>query len=226
MQLKYIKTREIYEIASIEQINDNVVQIKGNLPIQEYGFMLSSDGKTWDGDYSDYRTIYRIIEGGAQFSSDGNVYTGGDEPEPHTPNLEEVQEAKVAEMNAIQQEAITAGVDVTLNDGSVEHFTLTDHDQISLMGLQSQVLAGTEQIPWHTSNEDEHCKLYDNADMALITAAAMSYVTWHVTYFRDLRIYIRSLDSREAVEAVTYGMEIPEEYRSEPLQAMMAAKAS
>lgn len=144
--------------------------------------------------------------------------------EPHIPTLEEVQEAKVAEMETMQQAAIEAGINVALTDGTVEHFTLTDHDQTSLMGLQSQVLAGEQNIPWHTSNEAEHCKFYSNADMALITAAAMACVTWHVTYFRDLRIYIRSLAAKEAVEAVTYGMDIPAEYRSEPLQAMLAAQ--
>lgn len=82
MQIKYIKSGEIYEIKSVEQINDNVVQIKGNIPIQEYGFVLSEDGETFGKDYSHYRTIYRIIDGGAQFSNNGNVWTGGDETEP------------------------------------------------------------------------------------------------------------------------------------------------
>ena len=64
-----------------------------------------------------------------------------------------------------------------------------------------------------------------NADMGRITTTAMAYVTWHVTYFRDLRIYIRSLESKEDVEKVTYGMDIPEAYQSEPLKAMMAQKS-
>lgn len=142
----------------------------------------------------------------------------------YVPPLKEVQEAKITEINAAQQAAITAGVNVTLTDGTVEHFTLTDHDQTSLMGLQSQVMAGEQMIPWHTSDEAEHCKFYSNVDMALITAAALAYVTWHVTYFRDLRIYIRSLADKEAVAAVTYGMDIPEAYQSAPLQAMIAAQ--
>lgn len=142
----------------------------------------------------------------------------------YVPTLEEVQEAKVAEINATQQAVIAAGVNVTLTDGTEEHFTLTDHDQTSLMGLQSQVMAGEQMIPWHTSDEAEHCKFYSNADMALITAAALAYVTWHVTYFRDLRIYIRSLADKEAVAAVAYGMDIPEAYQSAPLQAMIAAQ--
>lgn len=142
----------------------------------------------------------------------------------YVPTLEEVQEQKIAEINAAQQTVIRAGVNVTLTDGTVEHFTLTDHDQTSLMGLQSQVMAGEQMIPWHTSDEAEHCKFYSNADMALITTAALAYVTWHVTYFRDLRIYIRSLADKEAVGAVVYGMDIPEAYQSEPLKAMIAAQ--
>lgn len=144
----------------------------------------------------------------------------------YVPTLEEVQEAKVTEMNAAQQTVIQAGVDVTLTDGSTEHFTLTDHDQTSLMGLQTQVAAGADNIPWHTSDQAEHCKYYSNADMALITAAALSCVTWHVTYFRDLRIYIRALQTKEEVQAVVYGMEIPEEYQSQPLKDMIAAQSA
>lgn len=143
-------------------------------------------------------------ENGFILSNDGSVYVEPEpmpepepepEPEPYEPTLEDLQEAKVAEMNMAQQGIIAAGVDVVLTDGTTEHFTLEDHDQTSLVGLQSQVAAGEENIPWHTSNEAEHCKFYSNKDMKKITATAMAYVTWHVTYFRDLRIYIRSLES-------------------------------
>ena len=184
-------------------------------------------------DYTGYTTVYRNDDvtaayNGYQLSNDGSVYIPPDPvPEPGPapdPTLEDVQEAKVSEMNTIQQAVIQDGVNVTLTDGSVEHFTLTDHDQTSLMGLQSQVIAGEEMIPWHTSDETEHCKFYSNADMALITSAAMACVTWHVTYFRDLRIYIRSLQTREEVQAVSYGIDIPEDYQSEPLKAMIASQ--
>ena len=85
--------------------------------------------------------------------------------------------------------------------------------------------AGEDNIPWHTSDEGEHCKFYSNADMGLIITQAMAWVTWHVTYFRDLRIYIRSLSTKEEVSAVTYGVELPEAYQSEPLKVMIAAQA-
>ncbi len=159
-------------------------------------------------DYLGYTTIYRndevtAVYNGYQLSNDGSVWTPpapAPEPEPTPePTLEELQEAKVQEMNAVQQATIQSGVNVTLTDGTLEHFTLTEHDQTSLVGLQSQVAAGEMEIPWHTSNEAEHCKFYSNADMQLIVTAAMAWVTWHVTYFSDLRIYIRDLESKEEV---------------------------
>ena len=133
--------------------------------------------------------------------------------------LESVKQRKVDEMNQVQQNVIESGVDITLTDGTTEHFTLTEHDQTSLLGLSTQVALGIEQIPWHTSDHDEHCKYYSNADMAIITTKAMAFVTYHVTYFRDLRIYInKGLDTKEEVEAVEYGIQIPDEYKSDVLK--------
>ncbi len=285
LSLKYAGEKTSY-IISFKKISKNIIQITGDFPVKRKGFVCCRVGsEDVLGDHTDYKTVYREIEGGAQFSNDGSVYTvpvpivsftaglggtvdgrkvqavdlyeklvlpsplpeenyvfSGWNPEiPETgeingnvtfqanfsyvETLEEVKEAKVAEMNAVQQQIITAGIDVTLTDGTTDHFDLTDRDQMRIMGLQSQVASGTELISWHTSNEDEHCKFYSNADMAMIAEKAMSYVTWHVTYFRDLRIYIRSLETKEAVADVEYGMDIPVEYQSNPLKDMIATRA-
>lgn len=229
MQNILFLNRKTLAKAEVKKLSEHTIQIITDAAVNTSGFhLLNASGFVY-GKYEDYTTLFREIEGGFILSNDGSVYVEPEpipDPEPYVPTLEEVQEAKVSEMNTAQQSAIQQGVNVTLTDGTVEHFTLTDHDQTSLMGLQSQVEAGVEQIPWHTSDEAEHCKFYNNADMALITSAAMAYVTWHVTYFRDLRIYIRSLQEKEDVEAVTYGIEIPVEYRSEPLKAMISAQQS
>ena len=132
--------------------------------------------------------------------------------------LEETKEEKVTEMNNTQQSVIQQGLDITLSDGTVEHFTLKDQDQTSIMGLQTLVAQGIECIPWHTADQSEHCKYYSNADMAIIAEKALQFITYHVTYFRDLRIYIRSLQTKEEIQNVTYGMEIPLEYQSEVLK--------
>lgn len=286
LTLKYSGEKTGYEVL-FKNVSQHVVQITGYFPVKQKGFMLYRDGvEEILGDYSDYKTVYREVEQGAQFSDDESVYVtpiprvtfsagyggsidgesvqdaekyenlvvpvpvpaegyefAGWQPEiqaegeissdisfqalfSYVETLDEAKEKKVAEMNEAQQQIITAGIDVTLADGTTDHFDLTDRDQMRLMGLQKQVESGVELISWHTSDEDEHCKFYSNTDMALIAEKAMAYVTWQVTYFRDLRIYIRSLATKEDVEAVTYGMDIPTEYQSDPLKTMIAAQAA
>lgn len=226
MNILFLDQKEPVE-GKVAKQDDSHILIEG-VEKNTSGFRLLTEKGYVFGKYEDYTTLYKDTEKGYILSNDGSVYVEPEpipEPEPYEPTLEDLQEAKVAEMNMAQQGIIATGVDVTLTDGTTEHFALEDHDQTSLVGLQSQVAAGEENIPWHTSNEAEHCKFYSNADMGRITTTAMTYVTWHVTYFRDLRIYIRSLESKEDVEKVTYGMDIPEAYQSEPLKAMMALKS-
>lgn len=213
--------------AEVRRIGEHLIEIKGNVGKNTSGFHIKTDSGEIYGKYEDYTTLYREIEGGFVLSNDGSVYADPEpvpDPEPYIPSLEEVQEIKVQEMNAEQQKVIEAGIDVMLADGHAEHFTLTQYDQTSLIGLQAQVEAGAEQIPWHNSNEEEHCKFYSNADMRLIVERAMEYVTYHITYFRDLRIYIRSIKDTDIVEAIKYGSEIPEEYKSDVLKAMKAVE--
>ncbi len=226
LKLQYVGGDETY-LVEFKKISGNVVQVTGELPVKTKGFTLSRIKEdTWRADYTAYKTVYREVPGGVQFSNDGSVYVAPPEPEPtpepepYVPTLGEVKTAKIEEMNQLQQNVIQMGIDVTLSDGSIEHFSLTANDQISLMGLQAQVAAGAEQIPWHASDHNKHCKYYTNTDMQLIIMAAMQYVSYHVTYFRDLRIYINSLDNKESVQAVSYGMTIPEEYQSEVLRDM------
>lgn len=229
LHLVYVGEKDNKYAVDFMQVNDHVVQITGDFPVKGNGFTLSRIGFEDGWDYTEFRTVYKNVDGGAQFSNDGSVYVATPAPAPiPTPEpieitLEEEIEMKVEEMNTEQQMVIQNGIDVTLTDGSVEHFTLSDQDQTSLMGLQVQVAQGVESIPWHTSDQSVHCKYYSNADMTLIVTAAMQFVTYHVTYFRDLRIYIRSLKSKDKVEAVAYGMEIPVKYQSQPLKDMQTS---
>lgn len=223
VNIKFLDEESIKQ-ADVKRISSNILEITG-VDQNISGFHLITDNGDVFGKYEDYTTLYRTLETGFQLSNDGSVYvepepTPVPEPEPYEPTLEEVQEAKVLEMNAAQQSTIEYGVDVQLTNGTTEHFSLTQYDQQSLMGLQTLVDAGQEIIPWHNSNEEEHCKFYSNADMARIITTALAYVTYHVTYFRDLRIYIRALTDKEDIQSIQYGDPIPAEYQSEVLQTL------
>lgn len=224
--MNYVGQKTEYQV-NFKLLTDQIVEVLGEFPVKEKGFLLNREGMTDNWDYSGFTTVYRMIDGGVQFSNDGSVYEEPEpqpEPQPYIPTLEELKEQKVVEMNSTQQAIIQAGVEVTLTDGTVERFTLKDHDQTSLIGLQLAVDQGSEKIPWHTADQEKPCKYYSNDDMRMITTQGMTYVTFHVTYYRDLRRYIESLITTEEVEAVYYGIYIPIEYQSEVLADIYAAQ--
>lgn len=230
INLKYAGEKTSYEV-NFKKVNSHVVQITGEFLVKTKGFVLfrdEADDDTWD--YSEYTTVYREIEGGVQFSDDESVYVAPPdpepepEPEPYVPTLEEVKEEKIAEMYSIQQGMVQGGINVTLASGETEHFALSDYEQKRLMALQAKVVAGDEKIPWHTSNPEDPCRYFSNADMSKIINEAMEFATYHETYFRDLARYVRSLEDKESVENIMYGMVVPEEFRSEVLVDMYAVQ--
>lgn len=231
--IKFINSENY--IPAIVKPREHIVNITTENPVADnevtgfFFYLIPEEVEIPPGKYDTFTTLYRrISETEFELSDNGEVYVPPEpipDPEPYVPTLEEVREAKVQEMNALQQATIQSGINVTLTDGTVEHFTLSVDDKIMLMGLQSRVAAGEEEIPWHNSNEEEHCKFYSNADMARIITDAENIVAWHVTYCKDLCIYIRNLETKEEVVAVVYGMELPEAFQSEPLKVMIAALA-
>lgn len=47
------------------------------------------------------------------------------------------------------------------------------------------------------------------------------FKTYHVSYFNSLKSYIESLDIIDAISAITYSMEIPEEFQSDVLKVLL-----
>lgn len=213
--------------------NEHVITLnfEGEPEINLSGFDLYLDNEKevdiGGGFYRDFKTLYRNDDICYQLSNDGSIYVEPEpipDPEISEPTIDELKREKIAEMEMRQQDMIANGVDVILSDGSSEHFTLKDQDQISLIGLQALALQGKNRIPWHGDDEEVHCKYYDSEDMKLITSKALSYVTYQVTYFRDLRIYINSMKDKDSIQSVEYGTYIPQEFQSEVLADLYAAR--
>lgn len=134
--------------------------------------------------------------------------------------LEDVKKAKIEYLDSSCENTIYAGTDVTLSDGSIEHFTLDAKDQLDLSGIGLQLLQGAEQIAWHKDDETESCKFYSAADGTTIIQTLTMFRTYHITYFRDLRIYVNSLSDADDVNAIEYGSVIPDEYKSDVLKSI------
>lgn len=80
LRMKYVGLVTEYSV-DFTRISDNVVQVIGKVPKKTKGFRLSREGKDdWKKmDYSKYKTVYREVEGGFQFSDNKTVYV---EPTP------------------------------------------------------------------------------------------------------------------------------------------------
>ena len=110
-------------------------------------------------------------------------------PEPKEPEEEEesapepevtadaLREMKIREMSLACNQAITEGFGVELGDGNLHHFSLTMQDQMNLISVQTQILAGATEVPYHADGED--ADMFSAVDMATVIAAANAHKTYH-----------------------------------------------
>ncbi len=228
LHLIYAGEREKKYAVDFTRVSEHVIQITGDFPIKGNGFTLSRIDCEDEWDYTGFRTVYRNIEGGAQFSDDNSVWTAPPEPEPVpdpepiVPTLEEVKAMKLQEIGLACEQTVYSGVDVELPAG-MEHFSLTEKDQLNLFGKQAQMAAGAERFEYH---QDGHpWRYYTREEMQMIVEAALGYVTYHTTYCNALNMWIRDMEDADTVSAVTYGCDIPAEYQGEVLKDILAARS-
>ena len=233
MKIKIVDT--IYEIDSIQPTTPHIMRIvfTGSVPVNWGDITTYTIGGMEAYTIMGYDTLYRQDGQTVELSNDGSVYTPpvppdpAVPPEPYVPTLAEAQDNKKAEVNAACEAMIVSGVNVTLANGTVEHFDLKERDQLNLFGKQIQVNAGVESIEYHTdTNPTTNCKYYSNADMQSIIQAAMWHVSYHQTYCISLKVWIDACQTVEEVQEIFYGADVPEQYRSEVLNAYLVQMAT
>lgn len=219
-----------YEIESIQPLSQHVIRIvfADEVP-EEYGdIQVYTEGGILCSNLPGYSTVYREEGKTVYLSDDDSIpkpqyYVDFEKllspPESYIPTLAELQAAKKAEISRSCQEAIYRGINVTLSDGSTEHYSLTEHDQINLFGKQSQLAAGAEQLEYHADGQP--CRYYSAADMQAIIQAAMWHVSYHTTYCNALNMWIAGCQENEEVMGIYYGADVLEKYRSEVLNAYL-----
>ena len=81
------------------------------------------------------------------------------------------------------------------------------------------VASGETNIPYHA--DGELCKFYSPEDIMKITEGATNFKTYQVSYFNSLKAYIESMSDIESISAITYGVQIPDEYMSDVLKSLL-----
>lgn len=130
--------------------------------------------------------------------------------------LEYVRTSKLSEMSRACRDTIENGFDLELRN-EVKHFSLDTQDQLNLLTLSA--MAQTQSlIPYHADNEE--CIFYTNEEINEIVETANAWKIYHTTYYNALKGYINALETIEEIGEIYYGIEIPEEYQTEVLQAL------
>ncbi len=232
-KIKIKDTDQIYEISEIRPMTDAVLRIvfPNGVPAAWGDIILYTEGGVEATTLTGYDTVYRNEGQTVYLSNDGSVYTAPETPEgpgepsePYVPTLEELQAAKRREVSVECEQIIYAGVNVTLADGSVEHYALTIEDQLNLFGKQIQVSAGQERIEYHADGQP--CRYYTAVDMQAIIQAAMWHVSYHTTYCNAINMWIAGVGTAEELQAIFYGADVPPEYQSDVLQTYLAEIAA
>lgn len=222
--------KKLYEIESIIPHSRTVMRITfpagGEIPEAWGGdIQIHTAGGLPCSTLTGYETVYLQEDRTVYLSNDGSVYVPPappepvPKPEPYVPTLEEVKASKKREISEVCEQVIFNGCDVTLTDGNLYHFSLTEKDQLNLFGKQAQMAAGVEQFEYHADGQP--CRYYSRDDMENIIGSAMWYVSYHTTYCNALNMWIAGCESAEEVEQVFYGADVPEEYRSDVLNAYL-----
>lgn len=143
-----------------------------------------------------------------------------EEPVELTPeqlaDVEFVRYVKNLQMSKECNRVIEEGIDVEMH-GAIKHFSLTKADQINLINLSSTA-EDEDIIPYHADGED--VIFYSGADIKKIAKAAQEFKIYQTTYYHSLRNYINSLQSITDIDAIIYGVDIPEEYQSDVLKEL------
>ena len=214
-----------YDVTKTMRVSEHVIGItfQNHIPKEFGDIRIFTENGVQYSNLPGYDTVFRDEGQTVYLSDDGSVYvptTAPDPvtpPEPFIPTLAELKASKKKEISTYCEQVIYSGVRVMLEDGSIEHFSLTAHDQLNLFGKQAQLSAGADQLEYHADGHP--CRYYSAADMQAIINAAMWHVSYHTTYCNAINMWIAGCQSAEEVHAIFYGADVPDAYQSEVLKA-------
>ena len=199
LNLTYIGQNKKYPV-NFRTINEHIVEVTGDFPILDYGFILTriGDPNAFTGDYSLYGTIYRELSDGAQFSNDGSTYESEPEPpipEPE-PTLEEVRVNKLLEIESAKRQSIAEGIEYK---DVIFAYSYSDQSVIRKKLEQSIQTDSSVSINGVSLNPEEIKELYTMLEKNEV---------YHTLYAEQLTKFVNDLEVKELIQEVEYGQEL------------------
>ena len=137
------------------------------------------------------------------------------------PDLSDIKLTKIIEIKESCESYIYAGTNVTLPDGTIEHFTYTLADQSNISEMFTAVMAGATEYPYHA--DGEICKIYTKEQIVTIYGTLSLFKTEATTYHNSLKAQINAMTDVDAISATKFKeTELTGEYLAN-YEAMMAS---
>ena len=173
--------------------------------------LLTSGGSKY-AHLDNYVTVYKRFDHTVIFSDDKSVYVEPVIPDPvplPEPTLEDIKNSKIAEFSSTCARMIENGVDVEIGD-TIQHFSYKTEDQSNIKKAFDLAVATGLAVPLHCDNGN--CELYSAEDMIKIYIAEETNSTHNQTYFNQMKQYIQTIEDKDSVSALEYGVELTGQY--------------
>lgn len=137
-------------------------------------------------------------------------------------NMDKCRNERITYLSSTCNNAITNGFDIELSNTS-GHVSLTPEDQINLTTAYASVQNGIEQYPYHL--DGQLCQMFSAEDITKIAQTATAHKLYHTTYFNHLKAWAERCETKDELDAIFYGSELPEDLASSMNSIISAASS-
>lgn len=133
--------------------------------------------------------------------------------------LAKARRVKINALSSICKNKIVTGFTITLSDGNDASFRLTAEDQLNLIQIENQLMAGETSFVYHATNQP--CRIFEKEDMYRIVKAFRKHVLYHTTYFNAAKQHINNLTDIGQINLFNYGTDISDSVESLVLKQIL-----
>lgn len=143
-----------------------------------------------------------------------------EDPEVKQPTIEDRKKALISQMDYECNQVIVNGFDMSLDDRNLYHFSLKLEDQLKIQALAIKAQSGETELPYHADGQP--CRFFSITEILNLNDMMEHLITYQTTYFNSLRTYIENVEDEAVLDAITYGVDIPEEYQSDVYKSLLS----
>ena len=137
-------------------------------------------------------------------------------------DVDEYRQYMISEMSNACSAAIEKGAEVKTSKGKIQFsYSLTDQSNLKTLVMSA---AGSDlNCPYYSA--DSHCYILTSEDIIAIWIACESNILVQRAYYNALLEYIKSLSDKNEIAKITYGMELPEQYKTKMEESAACGQA-